>query len=95
MTYEEVLQYAKGGLEVYQRDYPELTTQIEFQKLAIEALEKQIAKKPNYVQYDGNHKIGNYHCPACEKILELEPIDHNEKVFCLHCGQAIDWSDDE
>lgn len=63
--------------------------------LAIEALEKQIPKKPNYVQYDGNPKIGNYHCPACEKILELEPIDHNEKVFCLHCGQAIDWSEGE
>lgn len=63
-------------------------------RMAIEALEKQIPKKPRYVQYDGNQEVGNYHCTTCKRIIELRPIDHNEKVFCLYCGQALDWSDE-
>ena len=52
---------------------------------AIEALEKQIPKKP----YD------TVHCPLCKIEVELQPIDVEQVTYCLHCGQAIDWSDDE
>ena len=90
MTYEEAIEVLRTGL--FSHDTILINHAL---NLGIEVLEKQIPKKPNYVQYDGNPKIGNYHCPACEKILELEPIDHNEKVFCLHCSQAIDWSETE
>lgn len=91
MTNEEALKHFKSLQKRYITEHNGVMC--EKVEVAIEAIEKQIPKKPNYVQYDGNPKIGNYHCPVCEKILELEPIDHNEKVFCLHCGQAIDWSD--
>ena len=50
---------------------------------AIEALEKQIPKKP----YD------TVHCPLCKIEVELQPIDTEQVTYCLHCGQAIDWSD--
>ena len=49
----------------------------------IEALEKQIPKKP----YD------IVHCPLCKIEVELQPIDTEQVTYCLHCGQAIDWSD--
>ena len=56
---------------------------IEALSKAVEALEKQIPKKP----YD------TVHCPLCKIEVELQPIDAEEVTYCLHCGQAIDWSD--
>ena len=53
--------------------------------LAIEALEKQIPKKPYDIVC----------CPLCKIEVELQPIDTEQVTYCLHCGQAIDWSDDE
>ena len=53
----------------------------EAMKLAIEALEKQIPKKP----YDTEG------CPLCKIGVELLPVDTEEVTHCLHCGQAIDW----
>ena len=55
--------------------------------LAIEALEKQIPKKPLHM-----HK--NYYCPICKEdgwILwdDAEPNDMDK--YCGKCGQAIDW----
>lgn len=58
---------------------------------AIEALEKQIAKKP----------IDNHHCPSCETGLPHKGFTDEwckccfELDYCPRCGQAIDWSDDE
>ena len=49
--------------------------------LAIEALEKQIPKKP--ADYDGKIKVG--FCPDCESVVTSD--------FCDNCGQALDWSD--
>lgn len=50
---------------------------------AVEALKKQIPKKP----YD------IVHCPLCKIEVELQPVDAEQVTYCLHCGQAIDWSD--
>lgn len=57
-----------------------------YAELAINALEKQIPKKP----YKDNEN-GIYEkecCPTCNR--SLFPNDHH----CI-CGQAIDWSDEE
>ena len=51
-------------------------------KIAIEALEKQIPKKP-YWEY------GVWHCKSCGLYI------FSDEYFCPDCGQAIDWSDDE
>ena len=58
-------------------------SRIEALNKAVEALEKQIPKKP----YD------IVHCPLCKIEVELQPVDAEEVTYCLHCGQAIDWSD--
>ena len=54
-------------------------------KMAIKALEKQIPKKPIALQH------GDYRCPSCNRIIRMfEAIN-----FCMFCGQAIDWRDEE
>ena len=82
MTYEEAIKILTelkpipvDGFKIIAKAYD----------LAIEALEKQIPKKP----YD------TVHCPLCKIEVELQPIDVEQVTYCLHCGQAIDWSDDK
>ena len=56
---------------------------------AIEAIEKQIPKKPLHM-----HK--NYYCPVCKEdgwILWDDAIPNDMDNYCGKCGQAIDWSD--
>lgn len=68
-------------------------------ELAVEALEKQIPRKPmrinKNVEFDGNWvKI----CPTCKRVLlerittaEMSyPREYNISTRCW-CGQAIDW----
>ena len=49
------------------------------------AVEKQTAKKPNYDDY---HRAG-YRCPDCNNV---NPWGYKH---CKHCGQKLDWSDEE
>lgn len=60
------------------------TAEKEAMEMAIEALEKQIPKKP--VKWSN----GTLHCPNCEK-------DNSCLCFkvCVECGQALDWSEEE
>ena len=54
---------------------------IEFVRIAINALEKQIPKKP---KTDDRYVM--YICPCCNDFIK---VSHN---CCQNCGQAIDWS---
>lgn len=49
--------------------------------MCIEALEKQIPKKP-IIWNDGTE-----HCPCCEM-----DNSHLRFRFCVDCGQKLDWS---
>ena len=83
MTYEEAIKLL-NSVSIYHID-KYTTYAID---LAIEALDKQILKKPieKYTDYDGT-EAGL--CPFCN-----EGVD--EKMnFCSYCGQAIDWRDAE
>lgn len=56
-------------------------------KLAIEALEKQIPKKPLHM-----HK--NYYCPICKEdgwMMWDDAVPNDMDKYCGMCGQAIDW----
>ena len=85
MTYEEAIKNINalnavcGQKDLYDAEFESALA------LAIEALYKQIPKKP----YD------IVHCPLCKIEVELQPIDTEQVTYCLHCGQAIDWRDDE
>ena len=72
-------------------------------EMAIQALEKQIPKKPNKT-IDSSWGIQReaHTCPVCDYYLtevhfiEPQKIESNKKItYCETCGQAIDWSDEE
>lgn len=56
-------------------------------EMAIEALEKQIPKKPIKKTNFGSDILDGKYCPCCDSMF-----DRTTK-FCVSCGQAIDWSD--
>lgn len=63
--------------------------------MAIEALEKQIPKKPEFIAdgyADGELVYDTWVCPSCGKYYE---VDYDDYDFCPKCGQHIDWSEEE
>lgn len=60
--------------------------------LAINAINKQIPKKPtNFAIENNGYTIYDCECPTCgQSHRELFPFG-----FCIHCGQKIDWGDTE
>ena len=59
--------------------------------MAINALEKQIPKKPIKSENQVVRYVNTYYCPTCE----LGITGTNIAKWCYHCGQKIDWSDDD
>lgn len=57
--------------------------------MAIEALEKQIPKKPISLGEDIDRDVGQ--CPNCKEIIDT----YEDYKYCSDCGQAIDWRDEE
>lgn len=66
-------------------------------EMAIQALEKQIPKKPIMKQYFEDLKDEYLCCPTCGEILtDRIPADNKTFYFhCMNCGQKFDWSDEE
>lgn len=64
--------------------------------VAINALEKQIPKKPIIKLINFCHA---YHCPVCNGYICSTAIRKEvileENIFCGVCGQKFDWSDEE
>ena len=86
MTYKEALLRAKQGLIVYEKQFPQLTEQIKFQKTVISSLEKQI---PTKIVTKGHLEF----CPNCN--TELTHLDYYYvKTHCCECGQALFWESD-
>ena len=81
---------------------PEWKEMLQIYNTAVEALRKQIPKKPKTLNYGLLIEYGwKYECPNCgcaigdNKNLAfaygeyLEPYED----YCCSCGQALDWSD--
>ena len=101
MTYEEAIKEAEIQFDVYEsmilynkdfepkNDNSNYEHKIEFLKIAIEALEKQVPKEPNYEgdgYSDGELVYDTWICPNCEKYYE---VDYDDYKYCPECGQAI------
>ena len=56
-------------------------------KMAIEALEKQVPKKP--IEGATFKHIGK--CPDCRQTISTRSAFRN----CQYCGQKIDWGNEE
>jgi hypothetical protein len=71
--------------------------------VAIQALEKQIPKKPNKtIDSSWGTQKESHTCPVCDcdltEVYFIAPQESKikEKItYCEACGQAIDWSDEE
>ena len=53
----------------------------------VEALEKQILKKPKWIIVNLDYGAGYYGCPCCQHHVK-ESDD-----FCSKCGQHLDWGE--
>lgn len=83
MTYEEAKEILTNStISIGRTNGKELFAQAEIK--AIEALEKQIPKKPNQ-DYYAEHI---YYCPTCTRWLNGYHKPHH-----CQCGQALDWSE--
>ena len=74
-------------------------------EMAIQALEKQMPKKPvhdgcydkNGIWHEWNGINGKPYelCPDCRTNLCCEMPYEKKPNFCDNCGQKLDWSDEE
>ena len=82
MTYEEAIKVLTDTrVMILKRSGTELAKVC---SMAIEALEKQIPKKP--VDCDG------YYCPNCGARVDDDGRGY-EQPYCMECGQAIKWGE--
>ena len=81
MTYEEAINAIKCNYP------PEHYSMLrETLDMAIEALQKQIPKKPMAIKIPAKWGGHDYRCPVCATRVF-------EQSYCMSCGQAIDCSD--
>lgn len=94
MTYEEAIDYGTSCIDAWESWVKPDAVQMQFYKLAIEAIAKQVPKKPRIREID-KHKF--YNCPVCDGFLLLttdgELREGQKRMGCSLCLQAIDWSD--
>ena len=73
-----------------------LRRKIEDCNTAIEALEKQLPKKPTYegdgYAPDGTFIWDEWLCPNCGSRYE---VDYDDYSYCPNCGQRIDREEEE
>lgn len=86
MTVEEAINEMKSLLISADDDFFRKSEAIE---IAIDALEKQIPKKPIKLTDWGNNR-----CPCCGTLYGENGVMENYD-YCTDCGQKIDWSDEK
>ena len=89
MTPEEAIKTIRVAIAEVEWNYP-MDYAIAFET-AIEALEKQIPKKPiEAVQ------TGFFWCPDCVRAIKMRIEDSKINIsYCPFCGQALDWRETE
>lgn len=79
MTYQEAIERIKIHNEHHSQQERFAIYITEALNMAIEALEKQIPKKPTKTRSE-------IVCPTCKTLVGSSP-------YCRYCGQALDGSD--
>ena len=90
MIIDEAIKFAKENVLAYTSEMAE------FKALAIEALEKQVQKKPTKTKIATLNKSPEaisweqiHCCPRCESNLV------SQYKYCPQCGLEIDWEDED
>ena len=82
MTESEAIELIEKDLKLHSKD---LSSKYKNGlRMAIQALEKQIPKKP---KTDDRYVM--HICPWCNDFVK---VSHN---YCQNCGQKLDWGDEE
>ena len=89
MTPEEAIGIVRCAIGEVEWNYP--LDYAEAFEVAIEALEKQIPKKPIPAEEQNIRYVMKYTCPSCGKHFTGTGIAD----CCYHCGQALDWRETE
>lgn len=90
MNYEEALKRVKIHNEHHSQKEPFSIYTTEALNMAINALEKQISKKPVI------EKDKMIYCVVCGRCPECNTAVYSiSNLYCNKCGQALDWSDTE
>lgn len=86
MTEQEAINDLKMSLRMWGRK-----PQKESYEMAIQALKKQMPKKPYFREEEG---AKGYACPSCDMGVEIRLFQGGcvKERFCSCCGQALDWS---
>lgn len=81
-------------LENYGSAIEERKKHIGLYNTAIEALEKQLAKRADFegdgYAPDGTFVYDTWECPNCGECYE---VDYDDYDYCPQCGQKLDWSE--
>lgn len=100
MTNKEAIETIKIALAEVEWEYP-MDYAAAFET-AIEALEKQVPKKPIKKKMATLNKTPNAFswestrcCPRCKSNLVVKIFGKHLEDYCPLCGQRIDWSDAE
>lgn len=89
MTPEEAIKTIQVAIAEVEWNYPLDYT--EAFEVAIEALEKQIPKKPREA-----FQSGFFWCPACSKAIKMRIEGSKINIsYCPFCGQALDWRENK
>ena len=86
MTESEAIEWQKSFKKTYKGFPKDVDDACD---MAINALEKQIQKKPIKDQFSREC------CPDCGWIVYKDEYGGRYLPHCENCGQAIDWSDEE
>ena len=93
MTLEETVEYFRDMVEscgAYEL-CPCFHDDMEMTKIALSALEKQVAKKPREAI-----QSGFFWCPACSKAIKMRIEGSKINIsYCPFCGHALDWRNTE
>lgn len=92
MTPEEAIKTIQVAIAEAEWEYP-MNYSVAFE-VAIEALKKQIPKKPYFGEALGFKGFFGYLCPICRNwLLYPDEIPNSRDSFCSFCGQKIDWTE--
>ena len=93
MTYQEAIKQLNDLIEnskSFSEENDDIwANDVKALEMAIEALKKQIPKKP--LNREDRAEISYGFCPCCSSIID----DWNDYKYCGECGQSMDWEDAE
>ena len=90
MTNKEAIKCIEKHNERHSKSEPFAVYITEALAMGVEALEKQIPKKP---KPDKECLLGRV-CPRCGCYLGNVQFVPNNYLYCQRCGQALDWSEE-